>query len=298
MNAETKQKAIAVAGWAISALAILGVSTLLVTPEHRSPYFWHRILWAQFLAALVWAFVGSFVSNALLGRKAPRAEGGILPAFGFVVTAYAALSATLMLSHAFLPGNDFLNRFHLAGQIVSTAAVRAHSRRELFRVPHRQLKTRKENPMEEIDRRAIRNYFKPFPWWAVFCIIIGLPLLALKGLGLIPIAIGVLGIVLHKKPTDQQMDAWFEGEIKVLNQQALKKLGVDDSDCVAAPVVVYGPRVENTGGAEILIKSGDDGFVRYNPVDFSVMHSGQHQLFCYQCSYDRTTGNRLAERTD
>lgn len=121
MNAESKQKVVAVAGWAISALAILGVSTLLVTPEHRSPYFWHRILWAQFLAALIWAFVGGFVSNALLGRKAPRAEGGISPAFGFVVTAYASLSAALMLFHAFLPENDFLNRYHLAGQILLMA---------------------------------------------------------------------------------------------------------------------------------------------------------------------------------
>lgn len=121
MNTQAKQRIVAASGWAISALAILGVSTLLVTPEHRTPYFWQRILWAQFLAALVWAFVGGFVSNALLGRKAPRAEGGILPAFGFVVTAYAALSAILMLLHAFVPENDFLNRFHLAGQIVLMA---------------------------------------------------------------------------------------------------------------------------------------------------------------------------------
>lgn len=123
MNTHSKQKIVAAAGWAISALAILGVSTILVTPEHRSQYFWYRVLWAQFVAALVWAFYGGFISNSLLGRKAPRAEGGILPSFGIAVVAYAGLSLALMLAHAFLPENDFLNRFHLTGQILLMAGV-------------------------------------------------------------------------------------------------------------------------------------------------------------------------------
>jgi hypothetical protein len=101
--------------------------------------------------------------------------------------------------------------------------------------------------MPQIDRAAIKNYFKPFPVWAVLCIIIGVPLIALYGIGLSPIAVGVLALVFNKKPTDQQMDEWLAEEIKFLNEKALSKLGIDASHCVRQPIVVYGPRVENTG---------------------------------------------------
>lgn len=154
--------------------------------------------------------------------------------------------------------------------------------------------------MQQIDRSAIVNYFKPFPTWAVVMIVIGVPLLFAKGFGLIFIAIGVIGIVLYSKgrPTDQQMDAWFEEEIKVLNERALKKIGVDAADCVAPAEAIYGPRVQNTGGAVVLMRNGGDNMIRYTPVDFTVLNFGQDQLLCYQCSYDRTTGNPLAESTD
>lgn len=123
MTVQTKQKIVAAAGWVITTLAIFAVSTILIAPEHRSPYFWQRILWAIFLAGLVWAFVGGFVSNALLGRKESRGDGGILPAFGVLAVGYAAASLTLMLLQAWSPENELLNRFHLAGQIVLLAAV-------------------------------------------------------------------------------------------------------------------------------------------------------------------------------
>lgn len=116
-NMRTKLLLVAAAGWAVIALAIIGVSLLLISPEHRSPFFWERILWAQFLAALV------LFSNAFLISKAPPSVGGILPAFRLVVTAYAFLSLAWMLFNAFLPNADFISRFHLAGQIVLMAVA-------------------------------------------------------------------------------------------------------------------------------------------------------------------------------
>lgn len=121
MNAQSAQNTVVVAGWAITAAAILGVSTTLIPAEHRSHLFWHRVLWAQFLAALVWAYFGVYGSVALLGRKIPRGAGGILPSFGIVIAAFAGLSFALMLLHAFLPETDFVNRFHLTGQILLMA---------------------------------------------------------------------------------------------------------------------------------------------------------------------------------
>lgn len=154
--------------------------------------------------------------------------------------------------------------------------------------------------MQPIDRTAIVNYFKPFPTWAVWMIIIGVPLLFARGFGLIFIAIGVIGIVLYSRgrPSDKQMDDWFTEEMKALNERALKKIGFDPADCVAPSEPIYGPRVQNTGGALVLMRKGGDNLIRYTPIDFTMLNFGQDQLVCYQCSYDRTTGNVLAESTD
>lgn len=152
--------------------------------------------------------------------------------------------------------------------------------------------------MSDIDRKAITNYFKPFPMWAVWCIVIGVPLLRAYGLGIILIAIGIIALVTLKRPTDQQMDQWWQEEIQSLKTKALGKIGFDSADCVAEPVVVWGPRVANTGGVPLQLRNGKDGVVRYNPVDVSILNFGQHQLVGYQASYDRFTGNALQESTD
>lgn len=66
-------------------------------------------------------------------------------------------------------------------------------------------------------REQIKKYFKPFPKWAVWMIAIGIPFLALEGAGLLLIAIGIWGLVVwSKKPTDAQMDAWLDEDLRRL----------------------------------------------------------------------------------
>src|SRR6266568_7039694 len=130
-------------------------------------------------------------------------------------------------------------------------------------------------------------------------IIIGLPLLAVKFLGVIPIGLGIWGIISHyQKPSDAQMDAWIQEDMQNLRARALAKTGLDPSELVAESVIVHGPRFWNIGGAEVGIKKGKDGIVRFMPIGVTVINFTAHQLTAYQFALDLTTGNPLSERTD
>jgi hypothetical protein len=130
--------------------------------------------------------------------------------------------------------------------------------------------------------------------------LIGVLLVAFRGIGLIPLAIGAVGLYFYfqGRATDQEMDQWFYQEVEALKPKALQKLGFDASDAVGDPVVVWGPRVENTANVPFQIKAGKDSLIRYNPVDLTILNFGANQLLCYQCCYDRFTGNVLQESTD
>jgi len=154
--------------------------------------------------------------------------------------------------------------------------------------------------MSEINRSKIAKYFNPFPTWTIAFIVIGILLVAVKGIGLIPLIIGGIGLFVYYsgRATDQEMDAWLEEELRGLDAKAIQKVGFDKSDAVAEPVAVWGPRVDKTGGRPFQVKTGKDGTIRYNPLDVSILNFGANQLVGYQCSYDRFSGNCLQEETD
>jgi hypothetical protein len=148
-------------------------------------------------------------------------------------------------------------------------------------------------------RRHIKKYFKPFPKWAVGMIIIGLPLLALYGLGLVLIGIGILGLVDgSKKPSDAQMDSWLEEDLNMLHGKALSKTGTDASELVGEPVMVTGPRVWNVADAHIAFNRGKDNVCRFTPAAVTVLNFTANRLISYSCVLDLTTGNALNESTD
>lgn len=151
-----------------------------------------------------------------------------------------------------------------------------------------------------MEKRAqIKKYFKTFPKWGVWAIVIGLPLLAAKGAGIVPIAIGIWALVdWSKKPTDAQMDAWMEEDLAALNTKALSKTGIDTSELVGDPVMVVGPRFWNIANAEVAYKKGKDGVLRFTPMGVSVLNFTENQLIAYECALDSMTGNPLNEGTD
>lgn len=153
--------------------------------------------------------------------------------------------------------------------------------------------------MSEQIRGQIKRYFKPFPKWAVWFIGIGLPLIAAHGLGLLPIGVGVWALVAWiGRPSDAQMDAWLEQDLRALHPKALAKTGTDASDLVAEPVMVTGPRLSNLANAQLAFKKGKDNVVRFTPVNVTVINFTAHQLIIYGCALDLTTGNALNESTD
>jgi hypothetical protein len=148
-------------------------------------------------------------------------------------------------------------------------------------------------------REQIKKYFEPFPKWAVWLIVLGVPLLVAFGVGLIPIVIGILKIISwKKKPADRQMDAWLDEELQHMHTRALEKTGLDTSELVAEAVLLTGLRFWNIGGAEIGIRKGKDEIVRFTPIGITVINFTEHQIVAYQCALDMMTGNPLNESTD
>jgi hypothetical protein len=165
-----------------------------------------------------------------------------------------------------------------------------------------------------MDKRPqIKKYFKPFPKWVIGLIILGVAVSAATGLGrgLAPIdeRVPVVGVILiiigilkigywASRPKDRQMDVWIDEDLQGMENRALEKTGLDESELVRESVLLTGLRFWNIGGAEIHIRKGNDDTIRYTPVGVTVINFTQHQLVAYQCALDLITGNPLSESTD
>jgi hypothetical protein len=153
--------------------------------------------------------------------------------------------------------------------------------------------------MEHDKRTKIQAYFSQFPTWSVWSILLGIPLLAAYGFGLVLVGAGAWALYRYfQRPTDQEVDRWIEEDLASIHLKALNKTGLDVSELVSETVLVTGPRFWNIGGAEVGIKKGRDDIVRFMPIGVTVINFTQHQLVSYQCVMDLTTGNALSESTD
>ena len=157
----------------------------------------------------------------------------------------------------------------------------------------------REATVNEAERLQLKKYFAPFPQWTIWLMVVGFFLLPAYGLGLIPIGIGIWGLVSwSRKPSDEQVNAWIEEDLKKLQPKALERTGTDESELVSEPVLVYGPRFWNIEGADVGIRKGKDGIVRFMPLGITVINFTQNQLIAYQCAWDLTTSTPLHESTD
>jgi hypothetical protein len=162
---------------------------------------------------------------------------------------------------------------------------------------------------EQTKRKMIRAYFKKPSGCAIALLVIGV-ILALIGfagagggqvfMGLLMLIVGALLIYssVGGKPSDQQMDAWLEEDLKILSDKSLNKMGTDKDELTADSVYVTGPRLWDTAGAPVRFRQGKDNILRFTPVGVSVIHFTENQLLSYSCALDRTTGNALNESTD
>ncbi len=107
-------------GFAATSITIVSVPLILTEPAMRSPHFWQRIAWTEFLAALVWSYIGGFFSLVIPKHRSIRGLGAVLPALGIAIFFYAASSFILMMIAAYLPHFSSLN---MASQIYKTTGL-------------------------------------------------------------------------------------------------------------------------------------------------------------------------------
>lgn len=107
-------------GFAATFITIVLVPLIITEAASRSPYFWQRIAWTEFLAALVWVYIGGFFSLVIPKNRSIRGLGAVLPALGIAIFFYVVLSFVLMMIAAYLPHFRSLN---VASQVYRTAGL-------------------------------------------------------------------------------------------------------------------------------------------------------------------------------
>ena len=164
----------------------------------------------------------------------------------------------------------------------------------------------------DTKRAQIVEWFDaPKPSFPVLWVLIGavVALIGFKaGIAMVFVGLVILGIpvaiYLSKKkrfdarPSDQQMDEWRGQDITSMGARALQKLGVEKTELVADEVVIFGPRFWDVGGAKVRYRKGNDGWLRYSPINVGILNFGANQLLCYKCALDFATGNPLSEETE
>ena len=110
-------------GWIVTAMGVVAIAVGAIQPENRSPFFWYRVIWAVFLAFLVWSSGGAFFVRTLDIEKRRDGLGAILPSLALVVSSYAGVSFCFMLLFMCFSQGDTPNRFHLILQVFFGAAT-------------------------------------------------------------------------------------------------------------------------------------------------------------------------------
>lgn len=108
-----------VLGFAVTSIAILALALTWVDSAERSEYFWQRVIWTEFLAGLVWAYIGGFFSLLVRKNRSVKGLGAILPGLGVAIFFYAGSSFLFMMVAVFWPGGSW----ELVSQIYKAAGL-------------------------------------------------------------------------------------------------------------------------------------------------------------------------------
>ena len=160
---------------------------------------------------------------------------------------------------------------------------------------------------EQTKRNKIRNYFKPFPKWAIWMILIGVLILLVGtqvGAGAVVFGLllaGIGGFVIYShgqgKATDLEMDQFLNEDLTALGKHGQNKVGLEDQELVGKTVRVTG-FARNLSGAEFDFKKGKDNILRFTPIQVTLIFFTQNQLVAYSCVFDSKTGKPLNESTE
>ncbi len=109
-----------IAGFLITAITVVILPLLVIPAEHRSEYFWFKILWVEVLAALAWGYLGGGIQSILYSSVKGNRSAAVIPALGLTVFSYIGLSLMILISSSFLPDNSWVHRYHVAFQVFIT----------------------------------------------------------------------------------------------------------------------------------------------------------------------------------
>lgn len=146
----------------------------------------------------------------------------------------------------------------------------------------------------------IRNekYFKEINLkWPIILIIIGVITIAAV-IGIVFIAVGILWIVLQVKgrPTDQEIDAAAENQLKDMKSRAIKKLGLDETEVnEIAPISFSGYKYSGNG---LQWQVGKDGRFRTNRYEAVMFLFSENEVHCYSYEFSLTDSSSQRESTD
>jgi len=164
---------------------------------------------------------------------------------------------------------------------------------------------------EESKRKQIKKYFQPFPKWAIWATLIGLVMTIIGantsggviGVGVIVLAIGIITIVLSTqgKPTDNQIDDWFNEDLSSMEAKALNKLGLDKEDLIGETITITGPILWGASGVpqkDLKFKKGKDKYVRFSIYKITLFLITEKQIGTYQCIFNFMKNVTLNDSTD
>ncbi len=96
------------------------------------------------------------------------------------------------------------------------------------------------------------------------------------------------------KPSDQQIDAWLNGDLARLERDSLHKLDLEPEQIQNEgkhPIVVVGP------AASAAAKVGDDLQIRFSKYDLVCVYLTDYHLAAYNCTLDLQDGTVTREST-
>ena len=122
-NKPAKIRKTCFAGFVVTAAVAVALPIILISSASRSGMFWFKIVWAVILTSIVWASLYLFFATPLHPDEPRKGVGRISSALAIGGFWYALISLVLMVAISFLPQADWLDRVHMAAQIILGAAA-------------------------------------------------------------------------------------------------------------------------------------------------------------------------------
>jgi hypothetical protein len=167
-------------------------------------------------------------------------------------------------------------------------------------------------------KKKIREYFEtPEPKFPTATFVIGIFLILIGTsnkdttlfllIGLVVLVASLFNYSNVKKryealPSDQQIDLWLEEELtRIMDTNALDKLGLDRDELVKSSLIIPGPifwKVDGVPLKDILQKLGKDKFFRYSILNIEIFIFTAHYLANYGCVYNFLKNTTINEHTN